>query len=31
MKKARLYQYVYDFLYDYDGIDVDDVLDIHNY
>ena len=25
MKKTRLYEYVYDFLADYDSIDVDDV------
>ena len=31
MKKTRLYGYVYNFSVDYDSIDVDDVLDIHEY
>ena len=29
MKKTGLYWYPYEFLVDYDGIDVDDFLDIH--
>ena len=29
MKKTGLYGYAYDFSVDYDGIDVPDVLDIH--
>ena len=31
MKKTGLYGYVYDFSVDYNGIDVDDNLDIHKY
>ena len=30
MKKTGLYGYVYDFSVDYDSIDIDDILDIHN-
>ena len=31
MKKTKLYGYVYDFLFDFDSIDVDDILDILKY
>ena len=31
MKKTGLYGYVYNFSVYYDSIDVDDILDIHNY
>ena len=31
MKKTRLCGYVYDFLVDYDSINVDYILDIHKY
>ena len=31
MKKTGMNGYVYDFSVDYDSIDVDDILDIHNY
>ena len=31
MKKTGLYGYVYDFSTDYNGTDVDDILDIHRY
>ena len=31
MKKTGMYGYVYDFLFDYDSIDVADTFDIHNY
>ena len=31
MKKTGLHGYVYDFLVDYDSIDVSDCLDIHRY
>ena len=31
MKKTGLNGYVYEFSVDYDGIKVDDVLDIHKY
>ena len=31
MKKTKLYGYVYDFLFDFDSIDVDDILDIPKY
>ena len=31
MKKTGLCGYVYDFSVDYGSIDVDDILDIHNY
>ena len=31
MKKNGLNGYVYDFSVDYDVIEVDDILDIHNY
>ena len=31
MKKTGLNEYAYDFLGDYDSIDVDDILDIHKY
>ena len=31
MRKTGLYGYVFDFLFDYDSIDVDDILDIHEY
>ena len=31
MKNIGLYKYVYDFLVDYDSIDVNDILDIHKY
>ena len=31
MKKAGFYGYVYDFIVDYDVIDVDDVVGIHKY
>ena len=31
MKKTGLYEYVNNFLVDYDCIDVDDILDIHKY
>ena len=31
MKKTGMYGYVYDFLFDYDSIDVADTLDIQNY
>ena len=31
MKKTGLYIYVYDFSVNYDRIDVDDILDIHEY
>ena len=30
-KKTRLYGRVYDFSVDYDSIDVDDILNIHEY
>ena len=30
-KKDGLCRYVYDFSVDYDSIDVDNILDIHNY
>ena len=30
-KKTGLYGYVYDFSVDYDSIDVDDILNIHNF
>ena len=31
IKNTELYGYVYDFLVDFDSIDIDDILDIHNY
>ena len=31
MKKTGLHGYVYDFSVDYDGIGVDDILDIHKH
>ena len=31
MKKTGFNEYVYDFSVDYDGITVDDILDIHKY
>ena len=31
MKQTELNGYVYDFSYDYLGIDVDNILDIHKY
>ena len=31
MKRPGLYQYVYDFLFDYDNIDADHILDICKY
>ena len=31
MKKTGLFGYIYDFTVDYDSIDVDNVLDIHEY
>ena len=31
MKKTGLNDYVYDFSVDYDAIEVDDILDIHQY
>ena len=31
MKKTNLNGYVYDVSVDYDAIEVDDILDIHNY
>ena len=31
MRKAGLYEYVYDFPVDYDSIDDDNILDIHEY
>ena len=31
MKNTRFYEYVYDSSVDYDAIEVDDILDIHNY
>ena len=31
MKKIGFYGYVCDFIVDYDGIAVDDILDIHKY
>ena len=31
MTKAGFYEYVYDFIVDYDAIAVDDILDIHKY
>ena len=31
MRKTGLYGYVFDFSFDYDSIDVDDILDIHEY
>ena len=31
MNKTGLYRYVYDFLVDYESIDVDDILNIHKY
>lgn len=31
MKKAELYGYFYDFLVDYDSIDVSNIFDIHKY
>ena len=31
MKKTRFNHYIYDFSFDYDAIDADDILDIHKY
>ena len=31
MKKTGLNGYVYDFSFDYDATDVDDIVDIHKY
>ena len=31
MKKAGLHGYIYDFSVDYDAVQIDDILDIHEY